>query len=233
MNPWLVVLVIVLGFVLYTAGNTLLKAKAAKELMERAAPFQNETQDYTKTMLVLGDSTGVGVGAKTPEETVAGRTAAYVEATYVENYAVSGAAVAELPGQIAQAKRESYDLILIHIGGNDILGFHDPKKVGPHLGEILKTLPKNGKTIVLSAGNVGGATIFPHVMRVVHTWLTLKYHTAFTESVTNAGAIYVNLYMPPSEDPFLKDPGCYLAADGLHPSSDGYALWFEKVRPAL
>jgi len=234
MKLWVVTaVVVILALVCYWAGNTLLKAKASKRLMEIETPYRNESADYAKTMLVLGDSTGVGVGAQKPEDTVAGLTAAYIGATYAENYAVSGAAVEELPGQIAKAKCDSYDLVLVHIGGNDILAGNDPKKVAPRLTEILKTLPQAGKVVVLSAGNVGGATIFPHVIRPFHMWLTLAYHKAFTPAVESAGGTYVNLYMPLLKDPFLRRPNYYLAPDGLHPSSAGYALWFEKVKEAL
>jgi len=234
MNPWIIALVLlVLGVVVSSAVNTLSKARASKALMAQEMPYRNETTNDTKTMLVLGDSTGVGVGARKPEESVAGRVAAYVGATYTENYAVSGAAVADLPPQIAQAKKSQYDLILIHIGGNDILGFHDPKKVAPELTRILGTLPEAKKVVVLSAGNVGGATIFPHVLRFFHTRLTLAYHAAFADAVKSTPAVYVNLYLPPGKDPFLKDPKKYLAADGLHPSSEGYELWFEQLKTAL
>ncbi|MBY0110834.1 SGNH/GDSL hydrolase family protein [Patescibacteria group bacterium] len=234
MNIWVVLIVLVLlGVVLSSAANTLLKAKAAKGLMAREAPFRIEGEDYTKTMLVLGDSTGVGVGATMPEDSVAGRVAAYIGATYVENHAVSGAAVEDLPKQVSQAGRTEYDLILIHIGGNDILGFNDPKKVGPEFTRILGTLPNTEKVVVLSAGNVGGATIFPGIVRFLHTRLTLQYHDAFAEAVKGTKAVYVNLYLPPKEDPFLKHPKKYLAEDGLHPSSDGYGFWFEQVKMVL
>lgn len=234
MNIWLLALAVcVLAVIAYSAGNLLIKAKASRALMERETAYKKETNDYTRTMLVLGDSTGVGVGADTPEDSVAGRVAAYQGMTHIENYAVSGAAVEELPGQIKQAKLAHYDLVLIHIGGNDILALHDAKKVGERFSQILPTLPDAGRVIILSAGNVGGATIFPWIVRPFHFWLTLQYHAVFDEVAARHHAVYINLYEPPQKDPFLKDPERYLAADGLHPSSDGYALWFEKVKTGL
>lgn len=234
MPLWLITLiVVVLAIVLYSASNTLMKAKESQRLMANERPYRNETTDTSKTILVLGDSTGAGIGATRPEDSVAGQVAEYIGATHVENYARSGAAVEELPVQITQAKQKEYDLILIHIGGNDILSFHDPKKVAPQLGEILKTLPAAKKVVVLCAGNVGGATIFPRLIRIFHTSLTLEYHKLFGEAVAASGGTYVNLYEPRDKDPFLKDPEKYLAKDGLHPSSEGYRLWFEKVKNVL
>lgn len=78
MNTWVVVAIIaLLLIVMLSAFNTLVKAKASKGLMERNTSFRIESADYTKTMLVVGDSTGVGVGARTPEDTVAGRVAVH------------------------------------------------------------------------------------------------------------------------------------------------------------
>lgn len=234
MNIWLIVtVVIVLAIIAYAACNTLIKAKVSAVLMEHAVAYKKETGDYARTMLVLGDSTGVGIGADKPEESVAGLVATYQGATHVENYAVSGAAVEELPGQIKQAKLKRYDLTLIHIGGNDILAFHDPKKTAERLSQILPTLPEAGRVVIMSAGNVGGATIFPWIIRPFHTWLTLQFHAAFDEVAARHHAVYINLYEPPHRDLFLKDPERYLAPDGLHPSSEGYALWFEKVKTGL
>ena len=233
MSVWSVFLVVlVLGLVTFSASNTFVKARASRQLMANEHPYKKESTDFTKTILVLGDSTAVGIGADRPEDSVAGRIAEYQNATYVENHAISGTAVEDLPKQIKEAKREFYDLILIQIGGNDILSFNDPKKVGPLLTEVLKTLPKAGKVVLFSAGNVGGASIFPHPIRPIHTWLTLEYHKVFAKAVEGL-AIYVNLYEPPGKDLFLKDQDRYLSVDGLHPSSEGYRLWFEKVRDVL
>ncbi len=234
MPLWIIVLVVfVLALVFYSAANTFLKARASERLMKNEHPYCNETFDYRKGMLVLGDSTAVGVGADRPEESVPGRVAAFIGATHVENYAVSGAGVEELPLQIKQAKNDSYSLVLIQVGANNILSFNNPKKIAPQLADILKTLPKAEKVVVLCAGNVGGATIFPRFVRFIHTRLTLKYHELFAKVVAEAGGVYVNLYEPRAKDPFLQDPERYLAADGLHPSSEGYGLWFEKVKAAL
>lgn len=233
MSFWtLFAIVFVLALVTFSASNTFFKARASRKLMASEHPYQRLGDDRTKTMLVLGDSTAVGIGADRPEDSVAGRVAEHIGATYVENRAVSGTAVEDLAKQIVQASLPSYDLILIQVGGNDILSFNDPTKVGPQLTGLLKTLPEAGRVILFSAGNVGGATIFPHVIRPLHTWLTLRYHREFAKACEGL-ATYVNLYEPPGRDLFLKDQDRYLSVDGLHPSSDGYRLWAEKVIAAL
>jgi lysophospholipase L1-like esterase len=229
----IIAVLIALGIVAYWGSNTFFKARASRELMENETPFSRETGDLTVTMLVLGDSTGVGVGAANAEETVAGRVANYIQATHVENYAKSGALVEDLPEQRKRAKLDSYDLILIHVGGNDILNFKDAKTVSADLGDFIDSLPIAPKTIFVSAGNVGGATTFPEPIRPFHTWTTLSFHKEFTKLAAQKDITYVNLYDKPEFDPFVLEPTRYLAADGLHPSSEGYAIWFEKIKVAI
>lgn len=234
MAVWQIVAVIlVLSYLAFWSGNLFLKARMSRALMQEETAYRKETQEHAKTLLVLGDSTGSGVGAARPEESVAGKLASHLGATYVENHAESGAETKDLAEQIAKAKLPRYDVILVHIGGNDILWFHGAKGSAARLKDALAKLPDAGEVLILSAGNVGGATIFPPPIRPFHTWLNQRYHAEFAKVASVAGATYVNLYEPPHLDPFLENPELYLSEDGLHPSSDGYELWFRKVRDVL
>lgn len=228
-----VVALLVLVAVGTAAWNVLFKARKAEGLIEQARPYEARTTDFEKTLLILGDSTGVGVGATNPEDTVAAKLAFHIGATYVENQAKSGAAVADLSTQLQHTELSHYHFILIQIGGNDIIAFHDTKGVAKELARILNTLPDAERVVLMSAGNVGGASILPWIARPFYTWKTLQYHKAFTQVANEKGITYVNLYKKPWEDPFIKDTGRYLSADGLHPSSEGYALWFEEVKKAI
>lgn len=224
---------IVAAYALYAGARFYLTLQISKALVNAAVPYERMTGGDAVPMLVLGDSTAVGVGASAPEDTVAGRAAAYLSATSVENYAVSGAVTADLPAQAAHAQLSHYRLILIQIGGNDIIRFHSVADSARTLSSVLESLPAADKVVVISAGDVGGATIFPLFLRPSYTHLNLAYHAAFAAAAANAGATYVNLYDDPGRVKINNDPGTYLAADGLHPSSAGYELWFEAVKPSL
>ena len=49
-------------------------------------------------------------------------------------------------------------------------------------------------------------------------------------SATANGALHVDLFKEAADDPFLRDQQRLHAADGLHPSDDGYAIWYEELR---
>lgn len=234
MSIWGIILVLcILSAIAYRATMVYFRASAARQLMGDEHPYTKNTTDYAKTLLVLGDSTGVGVGADTAEETVAGRLSSYIGATHVENYAVSGATVADLGAQLEKATLSAYDTILIQIGGNDIIFFHDAKRTAQRLDIFMMTLPDAKQVILMTAGNVGGATIFPLIVRPFHTWTNKAFHKWFSKVAIRRHAVYVNLYEEPEFDLFLKYPERYLSSDGLHPSSEGYGLWFEKVKETL
>lgn len=217
----------------WTALNVFMKARVASAMMADPKPYEAITTDYGKTLLILGDSTGVGTGASLPEETIAARVAGHIGATYVENQAKNGAAVEDLTTQIQHLHLSHYDLILLQIGGNDILALHDAKKTAQKLDKILDTLPDAERIILMTAGNVGGATLIPHLLRPIYTYINTRYHREFGKLALKRRISYVNLYQKPSEDPFIKDPERYLAGDGLHPSGEGYGVWFESLRAIL
>ena len=223
-----VLLLLFVGYTLYTFYG---RVQESKVLVDAAVPYSKEGSG-TPALLVIGDSTGVGVGASRPEDSVAGLLATYLQAPRVDNYAESGARVADLPGQIAKADLGEYDTILVQIGGNDIIRLRPAHEAAEGLAVLLKTLPKTERLVVMSAGNVGGSTLFPFFIRPLHTSLNKAYHTELERVVTDAGGIYVSLYEPPATDPFALDPEKYFAADGLHPSSAGYRVWFAKLLQA-
>lgn len=210
-----------------------LTVQVSKKLIQAAVPYEKKSGDASVAVLVLGDSTAVGVGASLPTETVAGRVSEHIGATSVENYAVSGAVTADLQGQARNAQLDRYRLIVIQIGGNDIIRFTSEKKAAEQLKAVIAALPAADKVVIISAGDVGGATLFPFPVRPFHTRLNQKYHDAFAAVAEETGTTYVNFGESPATKEINARPDIYLAADGLHPSSEGYRLWFEEMRPSL
>lgn len=211
------------------AGAFASRMRIGNILVNRAIPYQKISSDTSQSLLVLGDSTGVGVGARRSEESVAGRFGSLLKATYVENLAVSGACVSDLASQVRKAKLPQYGTILVQIGANDVIRFHNVSSAANELDKILASLPPTQKVFLMLAGNVGAATMFPHLVRPWHARLTLAYHAAFQKVAMARGATYVNLYTSPEHDPFVQNPERYFSADGLHPSSEGYQIWYEML----
>ncbi len=210
------------------------KITISGSLVKAATPFSIPGSNHTKTMLVLGDSTAVGVGAKNSSTSVPGLMSTYLGMTYVENRAVSGSLIKDIHQQMESIQRERYDVILLQIGANDIVRFHKAEEASAELEPILTMLTKKTtKVIFITAGNVGGAPLIPPPLRPFYKYLSLDYHKHLEALGKKTGVMYINLYQEPSVDPFIKDPKKYFAEDSFHPSSDGYSVWFTTMKNEL
>lgn len=210
------------------------KITISGKLVKEAIPYSLPGTDYRKTILVLGDSTAVGVGASTSTDSIPAKLASYLGATFVENHAVSGSLVLDIPAQISLMQLDHYDTIILQIGANDIVRFHGIEKIEKQLEPILTTLSKKAyRVIFISAGNLGGAPIIPPPLRPFYTRLNLRYHEHFEILAKKYKVHYINMYQDPKNDPFVKEPTIYFAEDSFHPSSRGYEIWFKLIMNQL
>lgn len=205
----------------------------SQELIAKAQKFYTEATDSSPSLLVLGDSTAVGVGASSPTTTVPFYLAQHLAIPSVENHAVSGAKIADLATQLRNVQRKEYDYILIMVGGNDIIQFHSAEKAVIALHTVFENLPQAKQTFLMPAGNVGAAPMFPWPVSFVYTKLNQAYHDQLSVLADEYAVTYVNVYEAPVDDPFVQDPELYLAKDMLHPSDAGYKLWFEKLKATI
>lgn len=228
-----VVIVVVAASAAYEAYRIADAYEKARPILASAAAFQK--QDGDTHVLVAGDSTGVGTGADSPEDSVAGRLSADNPEFAIDNVSVNGMRIAdllELLRSIPEEKR--YALVLLQIGGNDILNFASAESVRENLRIVFDEAKKGGERVVLiSTGNVGNAPAFGPVLSYVYELRSKEYRDMFIAESTTAGVAYVDLYESKETDPFALEPLKYHAADGLHPSSDGYGLWYAKLKTVL
>jgi len=225
---WAALALIILTYVGYEYIRMSALVSVGEQLANEARAYQSATG--TLSVLVLGDSTAVGVGSPS-QESVAGRLGTYLNAS-IENYAVSGAVTADLADQIAKAQKSHYDLILLQIGANDIIRFHSPTATAQTLDAALKSLqPKSDHIVLLTAGKVGEAPFFPRLFGWLWNWQASRMRTQFMTVTSADNVAYVDLYNAP--DPFNADPARYYAPDGLHLTGDGYGFWFDQVQRTI
>ncbi len=217
-----------LAYVAYEVARLVYLMYVSRGLVAQAEKFERGAGQ--RTMLVLGDSTAVGVGVSGSQYSLAGRLAGALDAS-VENRAESGAVTADLADQIAGANRPTYDLILIQIGANDVIGFRNADGAQDALDGVLEKASGMSKRIVLlTAGKIGNAPLFPWFIRTLMTSRAADLRERFMATAGEYGATYVDLYT--IQDPFGSDPARYYAPDGLHLADDGYGFWYEATRAA-
>jgi lysophospholipase L1-like esterase len=209
-------------------GRALLRGS---ELAARSEPFTARPEQPLGTLLIVGDSTGVGTGAADPAESVAGRIGTALPRLRIDNLAVNGALTRELPEQLRQAPLQHYDAVLVQVGGNDILRFTPLAALRDATRETLRRAQGLAPCVVMmSTGDVGTAPAIPWPLSDVYSWRSRRVRELFIAVSGEAGVDYVNLYDPGQDNPFLREPERYYAADGLHPAGPGYGAWFDELR---
>ncbi|MCU0575744.1 MAG: GDSL-type esterase/lipase family protein [Desulfobacterota bacterium] len=208
-----------------------IRVSRGMRLAEESSPLSVYSPLARHTVLVVGDSTGVGTGALQPTLSIAGLIARDHACVSIENIADDGALINDVSAQLSTIRRNDFHLVLVHAGGNDILRFTTLDEIRQSAEEMLKKAQmKSGSIIFVSTGNVGNAPAFFWPLNVIYTERTRKVRSIFHDVSRRLGVYYVDLFQERQEDAFLKDKDRYFAHDYLHPSAQGYALWYEEIR---
>ena len=194
-------------------------------------PLSVKDRPGGKRLLILGDSTAVGTGAHRPEETIAGRLAHDFPQAEIINLGANGARTRDALKAIASMEGEHFDMLVLSVGGNDVWHFTSLKKLKRDLRDLLEKAKKisSGRVVVLVYNNIGAAPIFPNFMRSLLFARGVKVHEIFHEVGKETGSLCVDLFATKEDNPFLHDPHMLFAPDGVHPSGEGYRLWYNRM----
>ena len=205
------------------------RIKLSRALVAKTVPAQSSPEGCRKTVVVAGDSTAFGVGA-VPAETTGGRLAAAFPHARVVNVARSGARIGHVVEQLAGLEFQSADLVLIHACANDVLEFRSVKKVEADLRAAIAQARRLSPNVILMPGhNFSVAPFFLRPLSRVVMWHAVKIHAMVLRVTKELDVTLVDLFRDPTEDPFAQEPHRYYCPDGLHPSGEGYALWFATL----
>ncbi len=200
-------------------------------LVARVSPHE-QTAVGRPQVLILGDSTGYGTGASDGEYSIAGRIGNTYDVS-INNQSVNGRTIGELE-QDKESILGRYEVILLQIGANDILQRRSVAEVEVELRRLVSYLTrKTDHLLMMSSGNVGGAIAFSDTEATEYETLSRQYRAMFMRVATEKELTYVDLFEEPENDVFVAQPDLYFAADGLHPSDAGYAVWFSKLQTIL
>jgi len=193
-------------------------------------PF-SRTGSGGKRILLLGDSTAVGTGADTQEDTIAGRLAKDFPKADIINVAKNGSLIRDLQRQIKSVDTEVFDLIIISSGGNDVWHLTSLSKITEDLLSVFPQLKKmsSGKVLFLVYNNIGSAPLFPLILKPFLKSRCYKIQTEVQKLAEFSEIATIELFNEDSDNPFLEDFSELFALDGVHPSSVGYKLWYNRM----
>ncbi len=225
--------ILMLLFVVFHALRMLLKLTFNKMLGVHTEPYSTNRPAAKRHILILGDSTAVGTGASNPEHTIAGQLAFDFPDSQITNVAQNGGLVRDLKKQIDSLKRTQFDLIVVSVGGNDVWHLTRLNSIKKELTKVLPQLTEmsGGRVVFLIYNNIGSAPLFPSLLKgwLHERCLRVQYtieHMAYAAKIPTIELFNTD----DSRNPFLKeDNEALFAPDGIHPSSKGYKLWYNRM----
>lgn len=227
----LIVIIVIVGLFLFKTSILVWRFHQGTRFASQSVPFEAKDSDTRVRILIVGDSTGVGTGASRPSDSIAGRLYHDFPHSEVVNRSRNGARVEDVRRQLDHDDDKGFDIVLVQVGGNDILRFTDLKRLRVIIGDVLEEAGVRGQHVIfISTGNVGLAPAFFPPLNWIYTERTRKVRAVFMNAAEETGVEYVDLFKERDEDPFLRNPNLYYAADYLHPGSEGYRLWYEELK---
>lgn len=204
-------------------------------LIARVTPYE-QSGTGAGSILLIGDSTGYGTGASRTSESVAGRLGADYPDYKISNNSVNGRKIEGALDAVADFNEsDQYDLVLLQIGANDLIAQREPDAVVSDMQQLIEqVMAHTDQIVIVSAGNIGATSAFSGEQATELEQNSRQYDQqmkAVAES--HQGVHFVSLFDEPADDPFVTQPKVYTSIDGLHPTSAGYAVWYQKMRPHL
>lgn len=178
-------------------------------------------------LLVIGESTVAGLGARTHENALAGQFAKQLAATIdrpVEwtvvgrNGVTAKRTIDELLPLVPDTE---FDHILVGLGGNDVMKLSSPRRWRSSMLDLLGTLRERNPNAVIFITNcpmIKYSPAIPHPIKFL-LWELSKLHDLNIKEFT-ADLDRVFYYHQPHD---LNLDGFF--ADGIHPSEQGYRDW--------
>ncbi len=209
--------------------------QASREVSLELVPFEQIRRDAKLKILILGDSTAVGTGAKDNTESVAGWFGRDFPKAHIRNFGRNGQRLADLLKNFPSfSEEEKFDLVVLQIGANDVIHLTRLKHIKRNVTAVVDRAKTVGQQVVLMhSGDVGLAPIFSWPLNRLFSARTRALREIYLKVAKEKNVMYVDLFRERKGDLFLTDINKYYSVDRLHPSGAGYRYWYEEIRRTL
>lgn len=199
--------------------------------------MDEEVKGGAVVYVALGDSTGVGVGARKGGGYVA-RLFRRIErvrpGSRLVNLCVSGATTADvLRAQVGGVGEAGPGLVTVGIGINDVTRQVTPEQFARNFDEIVARLraQTSAPVVVSNLPDIAHAPAVPDFLRAE----ARRRVRLFNERLADAAARHGLFLADAFEKSAAVIPGHpeFFSADGFHPSDEGYEFWAFEMWPVV
>lgn len=175
-------------------------------------------------VLIVGDSSAAGVGAKTQKDALAGQVAAALAPQFTVDWrlvAETGASTETMHASLKQLEPERFDIAILALGVNDVTGAVTRRRwiAGQNaLHQLLQDRFGVGRIYASGLPPMGLFPLLPHPLR----WILGAQATRLDMALAGIAAGSQIVRHVPFD---LPQEARYFSEDGYHPSPPAYALW--------
>ncbi len=186
--------------------------------------------------VALGDSTGVGVGAREGGYVahLFSELAALRPGSRLLNLCGSGATTARvLSQQVPRVPRDGRGVVTLGVGVNDLHRRVPVDQFGERLEAIVRGVRERtpAPIVVTNLPDVSLAPIVPAYLRPLVAYQVRAYNEVIAKIAARYRLILVDAYTP-SQRALPEHPE-FFSDDGFHPSDAGYRFWAGVIWPEL
>lgn len=183
-------------------------------------------------LLIVGDSSAAGVGAKTQASALSGQLVSTLAQHFYLSWrliAKTGRDVQSVLGSIKAAPQEDFDVAVVAVGVNDVTGGTSSKQWREGLGHLCECLQSKFNVQHVLLTPVPPMHAFPTLPQPLR-WYLGKIATSLNRSMYALTAKSQNWECVQPEFPLTAK---FMAADGFHPSQAAYSVWAEKMATTI
>jgi lysophospholipase L1-like esterase len=211
--------------------------RLGRDIVSAASPFEQRPAEPSLRVLIMGDSTGLGVGAQAGQSLAALLAADRPDAE-VLNVSRSGARLGDIAHQLRQLPRsrdkERWDLVLLHAGGNDIFRGTSPARMRRDAEALLsKLVPLARHVVWLGPPNIGLLPAFVPPFSWLLSRRSMMACALFKQCADRFGVRFVDFCEPRDKTFFSAEPERYIAPDQVHPTEESYRHCYDLLKQSL
>ena len=186
--------------------------------------------------LALGDSTGIGVGARDGGYVVRlfKRIVSHKQGSELTNLCFSGATTSDvLRSQLDRGVQVDPQLITLGIGINDIGHGVTIEQFSKNFEEILGRLRSDTRAaiVVTNIPDISSAPRIPPAMQSEYHQQIVAFNQKLQEIASRHEVSVFDVYNVTHEQ--LPSHPEFFSEDGFHPSDEGYEFWAEQMWPII
>lgn len=183
-------------------------------------------------LLIVGDSSAVGVGTSHQEEALLGHMRKRLSQTNTVYWSVdgkTGATTADTIARLSKSPQQKFDIVSVSLGVNDITGLV-PKSVWlRRFSSLLDLIEHKFQADVICVSGIPKMQYFPLLPQPLR-WVVGKQAQRFDRALRRlvahrTGCRFVELDFEPDKS--------QMSIDGYHPGPKIYAEWGRKVYRAI